>query len=238
MADTVDDLLAQSGATLQRNKRHEVWRLPNGKAFTRATTPSDARAEKNQASDLRNLLGVSGRGKPAANGERRVKKPKKGQKHHHQPLPPPNTAMADALRKVGVVEDGRKGGRKMSFNDKELGAIYMAFAVSLQAYDEHKKYLALGCPKRAAAEEIENVKGIEDRARESLRSDPLFYRTVQHAMMMAREYKDEDELIRAEEEIRRLTLYGSFSAILPLDHLRQGLIDQARAEVKAEDATP
>jgi hypothetical protein len=53
----IDQMLQQSGAVLVRANKHEVYRLPNGKKFTKSSTPSDHRAALNQAADLRRLIG-------------------------------------------------------------------------------------------------------------------------------------------------------------------------------------
>jgi hypothetical protein len=56
-ATEIDRLLAESGAVLVRHKKHLVYRLPNGRNFVAAKTPSDpARAAKNNLSDLRRAL--------------------------------------------------------------------------------------------------------------------------------------------------------------------------------------
>ena len=52
-------LLEQSGAVLVRSKNHLVYRLPTGETYTRAKTPSDHRAERNDLSILRRALGSS-----------------------------------------------------------------------------------------------------------------------------------------------------------------------------------
>ncbi len=59
----VERMLEQSGAVLARQNKHLVYRLPNGRTFTRHKTPSDHRAALNELSDLRRALGVV-RGKP------------------------------------------------------------------------------------------------------------------------------------------------------------------------------
>jgi hypothetical protein len=68
-------LLKEHGATLERTKKHHIWRLPDGRIHVLPSSPSCAYAWKNQLSDLRKFLGVvpSDRGKP---GERRAKKTK------------------------------------------------------------------------------------------------------------------------------------------------------------------
>lgn len=51
-------LLEQSGAVLVRHKKHLVYRLPNGRSYTCASTPSDWRAVLNQITQLKRLLGA------------------------------------------------------------------------------------------------------------------------------------------------------------------------------------
>lgn len=74
--EQVDELLAECGAVLERDKKHEVWRLPNGQKFTRSKTPSDRRAELENLQDLKRALGLT---KTVATvGERREKKATNG----------------------------------------------------------------------------------------------------------------------------------------------------------------
>ena len=69
----VNQLLKESGAVLLRDSKHEVWRLPNGRKFTRAKTMSDAyRGSLNSLAELRKALGVENRGH--GEGERRERK--------------------------------------------------------------------------------------------------------------------------------------------------------------------
>jgi len=53
---TILDQLKRAGAVLVRNKNHQIWRLPNGRNYVMAQTPSDRRAERNQARELRKAL--------------------------------------------------------------------------------------------------------------------------------------------------------------------------------------
>jgi len=53
----VMQLLKSVGATLARDKNHEVWVLPNGKRFVRFMSPSDHRNEKNEMRSLKRALG-------------------------------------------------------------------------------------------------------------------------------------------------------------------------------------
>lgn len=48
--------LREAGAVLVRRKRHNVWRLPSGRMFVSAQSPSDRRAEHNALRDLRAAL--------------------------------------------------------------------------------------------------------------------------------------------------------------------------------------
>ena len=53
---TILDQLKRAGAVLVRQKNHQIWRLPNGRNYVMAHTPSDGRAGRNQAAVLRRLL--------------------------------------------------------------------------------------------------------------------------------------------------------------------------------------
>lgn len=48
--------LKRAGAVLIRWKKHDVYRLPNGRKFTLAKTASDQRSEQNHLTDLRRAL--------------------------------------------------------------------------------------------------------------------------------------------------------------------------------------
>jgi len=96
-------LLRQYGCTLKRQKKHQVWSLPNGKTFTRAATPSDRRAANNSLSDLKRELGLTKQ--TATVGVRRERKAKI--KRDNRPTfnaVPVNPALADQLRVSGSVE--------------------------------------------------------------------------------------------------------------------------------------
>ena len=53
---TILDQLKRAGAVLVRRKNHQVWRLPNGRRYVMAQTPSDRRAGRNQAAVLKRLI--------------------------------------------------------------------------------------------------------------------------------------------------------------------------------------
>ena len=104
-ATEVDRLLAESGAVLARSKGHEIWKLPNGKTFTRASTPSDWRAPMNQLSDLRRELGIVDpeQGKPGERRERKVRR--EGRPSEWRASATGGGALAEKLRVTGVVEE-------------------------------------------------------------------------------------------------------------------------------------
>jgi hypothetical protein len=56
--EMIDSLLKQHGAVLVRQKKHYVWRLPDGRIWVHSKTASDVRSLKNSYSDLCRLLGV------------------------------------------------------------------------------------------------------------------------------------------------------------------------------------
>jgi len=52
----IREMLGTSGARLVRRKRHQVWRLPNGRNFVHPTSGSDHLGVRNAVADLRRLL--------------------------------------------------------------------------------------------------------------------------------------------------------------------------------------
>lgn len=104
----VSKLLKESGAILKRDKKHEVWQLPNGNNFIRAKTPSDSNEALNNLTDLKRALGISApdRGQP---GERRAHKHKPGRmgiSHAAKIEAPIIASLQDKLRGSGAVELG------------------------------------------------------------------------------------------------------------------------------------
>lgn len=79
-------LLKAHGAELVRTKKHKVWKLPDGRSWTMASSPSCAHSWKNNLHDLKNFLKVNDpeRGKP---GARRPKK-SKVRRSGSLPMPP------------------------------------------------------------------------------------------------------------------------------------------------------
>lgn len=71
----VNRLLNEYGAVLVRQNKHLVYRLPNGRVFTRVKTPSDHRTPLNELSDLRHALGM----------ERQAETPK-GERQRQMPI--------------------------------------------------------------------------------------------------------------------------------------------------------
>jgi hypothetical protein len=89
MADpktSLERLIEEHGGVLVRQKKHKVYRFPNGATFTVASTPECPLAYDNALAFLKTLLGVHSpnRGTP---GERREKRPKRKPVGSGNPLP-------------------------------------------------------------------------------------------------------------------------------------------------------
>lgn len=57
--EEVEALIKAHGGVLVRSRKHRVYRFPDGRTFTLASTPGDAYCgERNNLADLRNFLGV------------------------------------------------------------------------------------------------------------------------------------------------------------------------------------
>jgi hypothetical protein len=54
----VEALIKAHGGVLKRQRKHQVWRFPDGRILTLSVSPSDFRAEKSMHTDLRKLLGI------------------------------------------------------------------------------------------------------------------------------------------------------------------------------------
>lgn len=54
--DIIHDKLKEAGAVLIRNKKHEVWQLPNGMKVVLSHSTSDQNAEWGQLRDLRRAM--------------------------------------------------------------------------------------------------------------------------------------------------------------------------------------
>lgn len=98
----VKALLKQAGAHLKRSKKHLVFGTPGGKNIVLSHTPSDGNAVHAQIRDLKQHLNIpkdpprmvkEKRSKPGRHGEERMR-----------PAPPPNNALADQLRTIGITE--------------------------------------------------------------------------------------------------------------------------------------
>lgn len=100
--DKVKELLKEHGAVLIRKKKHEVWRLPNGKNFVIAQSASDYRAEMNNLSDLRKMLGITNEAVKSAKPKEYKPVHKKHELPQHQR--PVNNDLANKLKLVGVAE--------------------------------------------------------------------------------------------------------------------------------------
>jgi hypothetical protein len=70
--ETCIEILKEHGAVLARERKHRVWKLPDGRTFVMAKTASDRYTWRNNLSDLRNFLGINGdRGKAGVRRERK-----------------------------------------------------------------------------------------------------------------------------------------------------------------------
>lgn len=69
----IHKLLQVNNAKLIRSKKHEVWKLPNGKKFTRSKTPSDHRASDQSLCELRKVLEIKSVSSIGERRKRRIK---------------------------------------------------------------------------------------------------------------------------------------------------------------------
>lgn len=51
-------LLKEYGATLERSKKHHIWRFPDGRSFSLPGSPSCKSAWENNLHDLKKFLGI------------------------------------------------------------------------------------------------------------------------------------------------------------------------------------
>jgi len=54
----VEALIKAHGGVLKRQRKHQVWRFPDGRTLTLSVSPSDFRAERGMLTDLRKLVGI------------------------------------------------------------------------------------------------------------------------------------------------------------------------------------
>lgn len=145
-AQQVEDLLRESGAVLLRDRKHLVYRLPNGQKFTRSKTPSDRRAAHNDLSDLRRALGLENTG--AVEGGRREKR--RRQRVTSGPLTLKRTpalagSLAEQLIASGFAEMAEAAkARGWSGRWKTLARFYRLLAIKGAA--EIVRAEARGCP--------------------------------------------------------------------------------------------
>ena len=79
--DELMALLEEHRMVLDRSRKHQVWKHPDGRSFTMSSTPSDTHAVHQQIRSLRKFLGIA-RPKQHRNTERKVKRTN----HQHVPL--------------------------------------------------------------------------------------------------------------------------------------------------------
>ncbi len=137
--EQVAELLNRDGAVLARKNKHEVWKLSNGKSFTRACTPGTFSSDLNNLSDLRKALDINGvRGLP---GERRERK----QKSDSRPQRPMaigatvNGSLQECLLGSGLAYSGKQA-EVDSLNEKIAS---MAALLEQAQNSNHRKRVAL-----------------------------------------------------------------------------------------------
>jgi predicted RNA binding protein YcfA (HicA-like mRNA interferase family) len=54
----IDTLLREAGMWLERGKKHQVYRHPDGRSFTMSSTPSDENARRQTLRSLERFLGL------------------------------------------------------------------------------------------------------------------------------------------------------------------------------------
>lgn len=57
--DKIHELLKDNGATLERTKKHKVWRFPDGRIWVVAGSPRSDNSYKTNYHDLCDFLGIS-----------------------------------------------------------------------------------------------------------------------------------------------------------------------------------
>lgn len=73
---TISSLLQSHGAVLVRQRKHMVYKFPDGRIFVQPSTPSDSKSGgKNALAALKNFLGLTKH--ETTVGERRERKPKR-----------------------------------------------------------------------------------------------------------------------------------------------------------------
>lgn len=138
----VDSILARLGAILKRQHKHQVWQLPNGKTFVRASTPSDTRSDANNLRDLRRVVPEA---IPAAVIKNPDRKPKvaHGGNGKRVPLQAAPTVLGSALLSSGAVELALRA--KISCLENELSQARFSREVLLQKHAQHFKW-SVRCP--------------------------------------------------------------------------------------------
>lgn len=104
----VSELLESCGAVLKRRRKHEVYELPNGQNFVRASTPSDRRSDLNNLTDLKHQLKVVVPKKIGAAPSRAKlskAKPRKTVSTERMKSRVASLSLAESLRMAGLTDD-------------------------------------------------------------------------------------------------------------------------------------
>lgn len=100
----VKTMLKDAGAKLKRNRKHQVYELPDGKNVVISSTPSDVNAMHSQVRDIKKATKTEEPKpqKPVGTKERRNKPGRQGEP---KPTPPPPMSMADQLRMAELRQE-------------------------------------------------------------------------------------------------------------------------------------
>lgn len=97
----IAELLKSHGAVLARTKKHNVWKLKDGRSWTTPKTPSCSRSAENNYHDLLKFLGVKAERRKRA-GERRAKQGTAKAALQLEPLPPVRD-WRETLKQISVA---------------------------------------------------------------------------------------------------------------------------------------
>jgi hypothetical protein len=120
----VTEMLNECGAILKRAHKHQVWQLPNGKNFVRASTPSDRKGDLNNLSELKHQLEIVSPIRSSAPPKARMSKAKKPKGQSSTPRLKSNVAslsLAESLRMAGITDESLRD--RVSGLENRMGRI-------------------------------------------------------------------------------------------------------------------
>src|SRR5690348_9573197 len=119
----VTSLLNDAGAKLKRARKHEVWELPNGENFVRASTPSDRKGDLNNLSDLKHQLEIVRPKLGAAPSRAKLMKakPKTRSSTARMKSNVASLSLAESLRMAGLTDDALRD--RLSIQETRMGKL-------------------------------------------------------------------------------------------------------------------